>query len=333
IKPKNIHTILGELQSLIIDIQEQYEVSTRQNTPIPNAIHPLGPVNLASVSIEFKEKIDLIKHIISKFRTSLIFEATAQHHNIVGLEQSIKKYTGELQEESNRLSPLTELHKDIKICKELALDACQDMRAAFKFVIQETVNLAKKFGLQVYELDRKGAHSTQSISGSIHLLDIQFNESINQINKVTITGQILATLETLSTNNVMLDTFLCMRRINKDIRSIYEKEYSNTEGNISQILIEGHGIPLFHMDYIGPSIVYWAPKYKVIETDWNFVKNVLISDELNDKLSRLFPNNLPPCEIPGKNYFQSTLGNPVLIDDRRRGLHEYLKAILSPRDD
>nr|CAG8446056.1 12714_t:CDS:10 [Entrophospora candida] len=275
IKPKNIHTILGELQSLIIDIQEQYEVSTRQNTPIPNAIHPLGPVNLASVSIEFKEKIDLIKHIISKFRTSLIFEATAQHNIIVGLEQTIKRYTGELQEESNRLSPLTELHKDIKICKELALDACQDMGAAFKFVIQETVNLAKKFGLQVYELDRKGAHSTQSISGSIHLLDIQFNESINQINKVTITGQILATLETLSTNNENLDTFLCMRRINKDISS-------NTEGNISQILIEGHGIPLFHMDYIGPSIVYWAPKYKVIETDWNFVKNVLISDENNE---------------------------------------------------
>ncbi|CAG8704019.1 17828_t:CDS:1, partial [Acaulospora morrowiae] len=56
-------------------------------------------------------------------------------------------------------------------------------------------------------------------------------------------------------------------------------------------------------------------------------------DELNDKLIRLFPNNPPPCEMPAKHYFQSTLGNPVLVEERRRGLEEFLRGILFHKDD
>jgi regulator of vacuolar morphogenesis len=56
-------------------------------------------------------------------------------------------------------------------------------------------------------------------------------------------------------------------------------------------------------------------------------------DELNDKLVRLFPNNPPPYEMPVKHYFQSTLGNPVLVEERRRGLEEFLRGILFHKDD
>nr|CAG8446066.1 12715_t:CDS:2 [Entrophospora candida] len=81
-----------------------------------------------------------------------------------------------------------------------------------------------------------------------------------------------------------------------------------------------------------PHVVYRVEVQAAVRT-WTIWKRYSEFDELNDKLSRLFPNNLPPCEIPGKNYFQSTLGNPILIEERRRGLEEYLKAILSHRDD
>lgn len=52
---------------------------------------------------------------------------------------------------------------------------------------------------------------------------------------------------------------------------------SSASGNdITKILLDGHGIPLFHMEKVGPSIAYWAPRYRIIETDWNLVKNEIM---------------------------------------------------------
>ncbi|CAI2165628.1 13755_t:CDS:1 [Funneliformis geosporum] len=66
---------------------------------------------------------------------------------------------------------------------------------------------------------------------------------------------------------------------------------------------------------------------------WSVWKRYSEFDELNDKLIRLFPSNPPPYEMPAKHYFQSTLGNPVLVEERRRGLEDYLRGILFHKDD
>ncbi|CAG8629900.1 17991_t:CDS:1 [Cetraspora pellucida] len=80
-----------------------------------------------------------------------------------------------------------------------------------------------------------------------------------------------------------------------------------------------------------PHIVYRVEVHAEVRT-WSIWKRYSEFDELNDKLVRLFPNNPPPFEIPAKHYFQSTLGNPVLVEERRRGLEDYLNGILFHKD-
>lgn len=49
-----------------------------------------------------------------------------------------------------------------------------------------------------------------------------------------------------------------------------------TNGDVQKILTEGHGIPLFNVDRVGPSIAYWAPKHQIMEIDWKFIKDIII---------------------------------------------------------
>ena len=49
-----------------------------------------------------------------------------------------------------------------------------------------------------------------------------------------------------------------------------------TIGDIPKILTEGHGIPLFHVERVGHSIAYWAPKNRIMEMDWNVIKDIII---------------------------------------------------------
>jgi hypothetical protein len=49
-----------------------------------------------------------------------------------------------------------------------------------------------------------------------------------------------------------------------------------TIGDVPKILTEGHGIPLFHVERVGPSIAYWAPKHRIMEIDWNVIKDIII---------------------------------------------------------
>ncbi|CAG8489203.1 15917_t:CDS:1 [Funneliformis caledonium] len=81
-----------------------------------------------------------------------------------------------------------------------------------------------------------------------------------------------------------------------------------------------------------PHTVYRVEVNAAVRT-WSVWKRYSEFDELNDKLIRLFPSNPPPFEIPVKHYFQSTLGNPVLVEERRRGLEDYLRGILFHKDD
>ncbi|PKY23392.1 syntaxin [Rhizophagus irregularis DAOM 181602=DAOM 197198] len=81
-----------------------------------------------------------------------------------------------------------------------------------------------------------------------------------------------------------------------------------------------------------PHIVYKVEVNAAVRT-WSVWKRYSEFDELNDKLIRLFPSNPPPFEMPAKHYFQSTLGNPVLVEERRRGLEDYLRGILFHKDD
>ncbi|CAG8472760.1 9923_t:CDS:2 [Diversispora eburnea] len=81
-----------------------------------------------------------------------------------------------------------------------------------------------------------------------------------------------------------------------------------------------------------PHIVYRVEVHAAVRT-WSIWKRYSEFEELNYKLVRIFPLNPPPYEMPVKHYFQSTLGNPALVEERRRGLEEFLRGILFHKDD
>ncbi|CAG8751845.1 16721_t:CDS:2, partial [Racocetra fulgida] len=134
---KRIHTLLRELQSLIKNAQEQWGISlTGQGTvndklkafaPVANAVHPLGPVNIVGLSTEFSQKIALIRSTISNFRNTTVHDIS-QLNLSIGTDPLLKKYQLALQEESLRLNTVSEVRENIRICKELALDTCQNKK-------------------------------------------------------------------------------------------------------------------------------------------------------------------------------------------------------------
>ncbi|KAG9284289.1 hypothetical protein G9A89_002099 [Geosiphon pyriformis] len=81
-----------------------------------------------------------------------------------------------------------------------------------------------------------------------------------------------------------------------------------------------------------PHIAYEVEVRAAVRT-WVVWKRFSEFEDLNKKFLRLFPNHPPPVDMPAKHFFQSTLGNPVLVEERKRGLEEYLQAILNDRDD
>ena len=79
-------------------------------------------------------------------------------------------------------------------------------------------------------------------------------------------------------------------------------------------------------------VVYEIEVRAAVRT-WTIWKRYSEFEDLYKKFIRLFPNHTPPMDLPAKHFLQSTLGSPVLIEERKRGLEEFLQSILSDQDD
>lgn len=67
--------------------------------------------------------------------------------------------------------------------------------------------------------------------------------------------------------------------------------------------------------------------------NWVVWKRYSEFSKLHQRLSSIYPKNPPPAPLPGKRFFPSTFSDPAKIEERRRGLEDYLRGILSSRDD
>ncbi|CAG8505096.1 13681_t:CDS:10 [Cetraspora pellucida] len=303
---KKIHTLLRELQSLIKNAQEQWGISlTGQGTvndklktvaPVANAVHPLGPVNIVGLSTEFSQKIALIRSTISNFRNTTVQDISLNLST--GTDSLLKRYQLALQEESVRLNTVSEVRENIRICKELALDTCQNSQDTFKFVIQQTSDFGKQLGLKVWEAEKShGSTLTLSISGSISVVDIEFDETAHKIVQVTITYTYTPK------DDDRIDNLLTLQLS------------SALGGDIQKILTNGHGIPLFHVERVGPSIAYWAPKSRICETDWNNVKDIVAKGDNCESLSSFYQLWIMMEESRSRNTFLPIERNHYLIEE------------------
>ena len=81
-----------------------------------------------------------------------------------------------------------------------------------------------------------------------------------------------------------------------------------------------------------PHTVYRVEVHAAVR-NWNIWKRYSEFAKLHSHLLSLYPKTPPPVPLPPKSIFPSTFSSPEKIQERRRGLEDYLRGILSSRDD
>lgn len=81
-----------------------------------------------------------------------------------------------------------------------------------------------------------------------------------------------------------------------------------------------------------PHTVYGVQVKAAVQT-WQVWKRYSDFVKLHDQFLSIFPQSPPPQPLPARRIFPPTFSDAGRIDERRRGLEAYLRAILSSRDD
>ncbi|KAI8087931.1 Phox homologous domain-containing protein [Gilbertella persicaria] len=81
-----------------------------------------------------------------------------------------------------------------------------------------------------------------------------------------------------------------------------------------------------------PHVVYKVEVHAAVR-NWAVWKRYSEFYKLDSQFHSIFPKQPTPTKLPGKRYFPSTFSDPEKIEERRRGLEDYLRGILSSRDD
>ncbi|KAF9018308.1 hypothetical protein BGZ52_004404 [Haplosporangium bisporale] len=81
-----------------------------------------------------------------------------------------------------------------------------------------------------------------------------------------------------------------------------------------------------------PHTVFRVEVHAAVRT-WSVWKRYSEFENLHARYLELFPDHPPPMALPTKHWWQSTMDNPDLLEERRAGLETYLRGILSHRDD
>ncbi|KAG0164177.1 hypothetical protein DFQ30_010392 [Apophysomyces sp. BC1015] len=81
-----------------------------------------------------------------------------------------------------------------------------------------------------------------------------------------------------------------------------------------------------------PHTVYKIEVHAAVR-NWTVWKRYSDFTKLDSQFHSIFPKHPPPIRLPIKRFFPSTFSDPDKIENRRRGLEDYLRSILSSRDD
>ncbi|KAK3841930.1 MAG: hypothetical protein J3R72DRAFT_368707 [Linnemannia gamsii] len=81
-----------------------------------------------------------------------------------------------------------------------------------------------------------------------------------------------------------------------------------------------------------PHTVFKVEVHAAVRT-WSVWKRYSEFETIHERFLELFPDHPPPQALPTKHWWQSTMDNPELLEERRAGLETYLRGILSHRDD
>ncbi|KAI9300797.1 hypothetical protein BJ944DRAFT_208654 [Cunninghamella echinulata] len=81
-----------------------------------------------------------------------------------------------------------------------------------------------------------------------------------------------------------------------------------------------------------PHTVYKIEVHEAVRK-WTVWKRYSEFVKLHEQLCAVYPHHPPPFNLPKKSLFPSTFGDQQKIEDRKHGLEDYIRGILSCRDD
>ncbi|KAI9593496.1 hypothetical protein BDF19DRAFT_424401 [Syncephalis fuscata] len=297
---------------LLADIAQCVEDSTRPRRRhlYANAIHPLGPVSLDTLSTTLKRCLDEARDVLIGYRDITLPQAVAAGQTGC---VSLRTFSSLLKAKATLYADVRRLRDITQHCQKKITDACQDDASRRKRMVAQLESIAKQHGLESYcdESTQGQPHTTVMLAGAVVEL-----KGIDQMEaKVTyalpedppasattidcsLLGQLLtrtlksgdlasfeeqiawlAAVDRYTKSNDQVDFFHCMRVIRQDMSTIFQREMSICSGDISTVLLYGHGLPLSDRVHPGPAVAYWAPRALLVGTDWERVSRCLTVSE------------------------------------------------------
>ncbi|KAI8081280.1 uncharacterized protein BX664DRAFT_366728 [Halteromyces radiatus] len=269
-------------------------------------LHAFGPVNIDKIRIEFKEQIDIIRSICSQFETEVLGEVMKLGP---GADPTFRKHFNQLKEQATTESTVLRLQEYLQQSNECLEKAIYDKEASKPNVkVKQLEKLAKSMGLVSFvdssQKDSSVPSTTITLGGTVIVVDIDIDEH-GQVQKTKVTFVpehlqndhdenldlllarnlqtkdlegfkrnlgTLALLDRLNVEYAPTDFFTIVRNLFKDLQTNCGHETLLLSNNLLDVLLEGHGVPSFNLDYPGISIAYWIDKVKAKDIDWDDVR-------------------------------------------------------------
>ncbi|KAI8052288.1 hypothetical protein BDF22DRAFT_687470 [Syncephalis plumigaleata] len=299
------------------DIAQCSEESIRRRHLYANGMHPMGPINIDTLSLALKRYLAEARDLLMSYRDTTLPRAIAEGQTGC---VSLRTFSSLLKEEATLHADVRRLREMTQYCQKQIVNACQDDTSRRKRLISQLESIAKRHGLESYcdETTQGQLHTTVMLAGAVVVIDVELKQSLNTIEaKVTyalpedstnsntenlLLDQLLtrtlksedmasfeeqvawlAAIDRYTKLNSSVDFFHCMQILQHDIATIFQREMSICSGDISTVLLYGHGVPLSDRVHPGPVVAYWAPRTLLVGTDWErFNQCLTISEGVDD---------------------------------------------------
>ncbi|KAI7899121.1 uncharacterized protein BX663DRAFT_488644 [Cokeromyces recurvatus] len=321
----SISSAVFGLQSSLHNLKQQ--LFCLQNKPSeeirnkPNELHALGKVNLDKAREEFAQHINIIRNVCSQFETEVLGDVMKMG---AGADPAFRKHFTHLKEQAMLESTVRRFKETLKQTKEYFDNSIREKEESkLKIETQRLEKIAQSMGLVTFidstqKFESDVPITTITLGGTVIVVDIDIDNMGRILRaKVTYVSEglqndkddrvdamlaenlqkrqfelfkrnlgSLALLDQLNVKYNPTDFFLITKNLFNDFVTIYQQEIS-MESDASVILLEGHGIPTFHLGYPGISIAYWMNKEQIKSIDWEEVKTSLFDKSQSHPLLSL----------------------------------------------
>ncbi|ORY97956.1 mediator of RNA polymerase II transcription subunit 1-domain-containing protein [Syncephalastrum racemosum] len=301
---KSIAESVYALQQQMTRFKEQLTVIQKDGNGNEADLHGLGPMNLSECRRQFAHEIDTIRSICSQFETQVLNDVIKMG---AGADPAFRKHFTHLKEQAASESTVRRVTGTLTKTKELLEQTLSERESSpVKRQTHLLEKLAQQAGLVTFvDHESNPGTTTITLGGTVIVIDIDIdnhghvlrtkasyvsevlqsdhddrvdrllakNLQAHGIDRFERNLHALALPDKLNVKHPSTDFFLVIRGLLTDFETIFDQELLFFNNEVSDILMEGHGVPCRHLDYPGLSIAYFIDKRSLLETDWTALQS------------------------------------------------------------